>query len=355
MALAHDEIINNAKINLNDPSQSRLVLKLQEGHNCWSNCTNNANEMLQEANEWKAALDDWQAAQNDQNNNSGNTPTALTTAEVGPLNVLANAQGNTSGTIMVRPEQFSVFSPMVFFQQGTDAYVWVPNGNSGAARAVNDPAGGYARTTVSIPTAGTYRFYALVDAPNTADNSVYFTPKTATTATWRIETFTTGFEWREITNGADELDFSTTLAQGNNTMEFRQREDGTKIAGLIVTNDPNFDVNDISFGTKVKMTFNLQTLINRAGTITMAIEEFDEYTYKISDVRVQSTVPLQIKQIKFLVNKTYNPQHSTYSYINSTFAAGDVSLSPSSMLVLKDQGDNADRFSLSFEIIRVAP
>jgi hypothetical protein len=114
-------------------------------------------------------------------------------------------------------------------------------------------------------------------------------------------------------------------------------------------------VNDISFGTKVKMTFNLQTLINRAGTITMAIEEFDEYTYKISDVRVQSTVPLQIKQIKFLVNKTYNPQHSTYSYINSTFAAGDVSLSPSSMLVLKDQGDNADRFSLSFEIIRVAP
>src|SRR5690606_22304716 len=49
---AHDAVVNNAKVNFVSPSQSRMVLKLSEGHNCWGDCNQNAQEMLDSINDW---------------------------------------------------------------------------------------------------------------------------------------------------------------------------------------------------------------------------------------------------------------------------------------------------------------
>ncbi len=46
-----------AKINIDIPEQSRFVLKVQSGHNCWDDCTENANEIQTEIDNMAGAID----------------------------------------------------------------------------------------------------------------------------------------------------------------------------------------------------------------------------------------------------------------------------------------------------------
>ena len=50
---AHDLLLASGKVNLNLASQSRLYLRLsKDNHNCWSNCNDNAEEMLVGIKDW---------------------------------------------------------------------------------------------------------------------------------------------------------------------------------------------------------------------------------------------------------------------------------------------------------------
>jgi|GEM_PF-1804477 len=55
--VAHDSLINGAKVDLVTPANSRLVTKLRnDRHNCWSDCNANANEMQNQIQQWKTLI-----------------------------------------------------------------------------------------------------------------------------------------------------------------------------------------------------------------------------------------------------------------------------------------------------------
>jgi hypothetical protein len=57
--VAHDALINNAKVDFNNIPNSRLVQKLKnEFHNCWDDCDISSSEMQAAITEWKRIIDD---------------------------------------------------------------------------------------------------------------------------------------------------------------------------------------------------------------------------------------------------------------------------------------------------------
>ncbi len=189
---AHDEILNAAKVDFSNPAVSRMVLKLEEGHNCWSNCSANAATMLTAIISWKDALD----AASEQ----ANMPTA--------------------------------------------------------------------EETISL----------LTDDSLTVDQLL---PGAVTSAT---------------------------------------------------------------------VSLNLLEL-GVTGQLLFTLEEFDLYTYKISNLRLTTTQSIRIKNVKILVNGKFNPQHSSYTTIDRTVNSGTTTLSNYAMLMLKDLGPDVDKFQVSFEIL----
>jgi hypothetical protein len=88
---AHNGILDNAAVDFNNVINSRLVQRLaNDGHYCWTNCADDANEM-------KAAIDSWKALQEDtvvEVSNDGKTTTlSLSVAQVIATNPVNGQQG----------------------------------------------------------------------------------------------------------------------------------------------------------------------------------------------------------------------------------------------------------------------
>src|SRR5690606_12471936 len=49
---AHDAIMNTGEVNFSNPAQSRMALKLTEGHNCWGGGNPNARGRVDAGSEW---------------------------------------------------------------------------------------------------------------------------------------------------------------------------------------------------------------------------------------------------------------------------------------------------------------
>lgn len=57
LTVAFNAIVDNRKIDINTPANSRVYLRLaQDSHNCWSDCTSNAATMLSAIQAWKDAI-----------------------------------------------------------------------------------------------------------------------------------------------------------------------------------------------------------------------------------------------------------------------------------------------------------
>lgn len=131
--------------------------------------------------------------------------------------------GNTS--VYLESESGTLNSPM---QAATDAsasggqYVWVPNGTG------NDGPG-YVELSFSVPAAGDYYLWGKVIAPNGTDNSFYVAMDGGANYTWSISGEPTSWTWDKINTYA--------LNAGTHTVRVKQREDGTKLDQLWITNE----------------------------------------------------------------------------------------------------------------------
>jgi hypothetical protein len=81
------------------------------------------------------------------------------------------------------------------------------------------------------------------------------------------------------------------------------------------------------------------------------IEEYDMYSYKLTNPRIRTSREFYIKNLRVLVNGVFNPQHATYSLVNKKVNLSDGVVSPFSMILLKDKGIDDDRLSFTFEHI----
>jgi hypothetical protein len=349
--VAHDAVINGFKVNFSNIPASRLVAKLRdENHNCWGVCADNASEM-------QTAIEKW----NDAIKNTGGETTvndgAIYTAESLTLeNEFADGKNPLkSNTIQLNIESALLKSPMTITRPtGSEAYLSVPT-NLGTTLTNTDVNAGIAYMSFKVPATAQYKVWALAHGPADADNSFYVNVLNGSTSMnggarqFDIATGTR-FDWRQVPNITPTLVAGTTY-----TLELRQREDGARIAGFIITADPAFNgvsVNDF-FG--ITLSYDLSNLV-KVPNVSFKIDviDYDLYSYKFSKPRIVTpTSSIYVKNVKIYVNGSYSPQHSTYTLVDKIVSPGNDSLSTYSMVVIKDKGLVGDHIKFSFDQLAV--
>jgi len=146
------------------------------------------------------------------------------------------------------PEDARLTAPMVrrtdSSSTGPDVWLGVPDGPGNDA-----PEGGTgaATWTVSVPEDGTYVLWGEVEAPATNDNSFYVSVDGGEETAWHTpapEETTDGWTWDPVSSLAsgehtDPVVFS--LEEGRHRIRIRNREDGTRLRRLRITNRPARD------------------------------------------------------------------------------------------------------------------
>jgi cytochrome c553 len=352
VTVAHDAVIDSAKVNFSDMANSRLVLKLKdEHHNCWSgDCAADASSMLTQVTAWKDAID--AQAPNNDTPSTGTTVKGQITAETNTVEYLLSPEHMIDdGTVTFNAESGSLTSPMVKATENGVTYIGVPEAGA-AAKASNATTGsGVATFSFNLQNAGTYRVWTYVNAPDANAKSAYvrFNPAKGSTTgytTWTIAAVTTGFEWKAVTNGTAATTYS--LPAGTSTMEIKQRDDGLKISRVIITSDMSFNPT-VNANYKAAIVVPIDALSGVPGAVfKIDIENFDTYSYKVSNPRIITTTPLNVKNLKILINGSYNSQHATYTVVNKQVTAADPVVSAYTMVMLKDQGPTIDKLSFAF-------
>lgn len=348
---AHNAVIDNYKIDFTNIPNSRMVLKLKnDKHNCWSDCSANAAEMQTAISAWKAKIDAKAPAATEKTDEVAGKTTAQTDTVA---NILSPQNLIDQGTLTLMAESGSLRTPMV---KGTDngiTYIWAPEGNG--TKTLTSADAGLAYVNFKLTQSDFYKVWMLVNAPDAASDSAWLKVAGGDTKEWHIK-LTKGFEWREVTTGTQFLDTPFYIAGGINFgVEIRQRDDGLKISKVTITNDQTFNPNDTKT-LKSTISMPLSAMSGVADSFfDIDIEEYDMYSYKLTNPRIRSSKDIFVKNLKVLVNGSFNPQHATYTIVNKKVSMADPTLSAYSMILLKDKGMDTDRLSFTFEHIGTAP
>lgn len=345
---AFNAVMNANKVDLTTPTNSRLYLKLlNESHNCWGTCSSNAAEILAAIETWKKGIGSTSTSTSSM---AGiNTPSTSTIYDA-----LNPTSMTDEGTVTLMMESSSIKAPMAY-AMGTDSigYVWVPTTTT--VKNLSSTDAGTATLNFNVVDSDFYRVYMYVNAPADASDSVYVKVAGSDYKDWFIGT-TTGYEWRELTNTSAKLDTEFYISAGSNyKLEIRQKESGLKISKVVITNDLAYDpTSSVSTKlTKATLSVPISSLIGVENSyFEIDVEEFDTYSYKVSNPRIRSSKPVYVKNLKVLVNGTYTTQHSTYTIVDKTVSSADPVLSTASMIMLKDKSINEDTFSFNFQTLK---
>lgn len=362
---AHNAIVDNNKVDFNNISNSRMAQKLRDSnHNCWSDCQANAASMEDSIQDWKDERDRLIAAAGIGSTAGGsgnNEPTFPNQTEESRELAIELDPNNAAddGNISLGAGSAILGNPMVTAIDGGVQYFWTPD-QGGILYQNNDGNAGTGYLNFPVKSSNQYRMFAKVDAPSGSDNSfhVRVTQNNFPVTNffeWHIDQ-TSSFEWRQLSHTSNMSNVAFFLA-GNNTytLEVKTREDGTKISDVVLTSDPDFDPESFSTSVKATLSYNLAGLLNVENVIfKIDVEEYDMYSYKFSNPRIEtSTANVRVKNLKLIINDSFNPQHATYTLIDKMVTPVNGQLSTAAMVALKDQGPEFDRISFSFEVLQI--
>ena len=329
-----------------------MVKKLREdNHNCWGDCEANAAQM-------EAAITEWNEAIKESGETTPGGPDATITGKyIGESKTLEEefaVAGNTIRTNVVNlgigPAMLN--APMVKgFAPADGSYLWVPNGQNNILTATDASAGRASLNFTVRAASANYRIWGLVNAPNTSDNGFYTNITTTASGVkeWEIPV-TQGWEWRQL----PLLTFNLPL--GVHNLEIRQRKDGTKIKQVVITSDNTFREALAGDLTAMTLTYDLSAVLLVPGiSFKVDVSEYDPYSYRFINPRIVTPVGVNVKakNAKLMVNKHYNPQHSTFTLINKIATSTDGKISDYAMTVLKDLGISEDKISFTFEELKI--
>lgn len=104
----------------------------------------------------------------------------------------------------------------------------------------------------------------------------------------------------------------------------------------------------------ITLRYSLNTLGIAGGILEVRVQNYDEYSYKLSQLKLISpNQAVEIKGVYLLTNGSFNPQNANLTQVDQMVArsAGGTVLTPSSMIVLKDKGPSMDKLAFGFEIL----
>ena len=168
--------------------------------------------------------------------NTGTAPTSGSTNTTNPSNLTVDY--NSSSTIFAfEAEEGDVSNSMVTggdSKSSSGTYIWAPNGSDG-----------YSQYTFNVTSAGNYIVWGRVLAPDGGSDSFFVSMDGKADSLWDV-TPSSSWTWDKVNNrnGADPVVYY--LDAKTHTLRIKQRENGTKLDGIVITKDMNTTPSSIS-------------------------------------------------------------------------------------------------------------
>jgi hypothetical protein len=313
---AHDAVINQYKINFLNLSNSRMVAKLRdENHNCWSDCEENADEMLAGLKKWKAAI-------------KVDAP-ILNPPEVNPP--------------VVSPPVTPPFGEAVTYSAFKEHVYPITRARCITCHHTIEPV--HASDDYEIAHDALIQQY-----------KVNFTnlPSSRIVAKLRDESHNC---WSNCQENAQEMlsgleKWHAAILSSNPVDE---TPDDQELVGLTTSMSRTMK-EEFGQQTDISLIFDLSGILKQSGiSFVVDVAEYDSYSYKFSNPRIlaPSGVKVKVKSIKLHLNGVFSPQYATFTYVD-TVSSADNPLSPYTMVVLKNLNNLQDKVSFSFEILELA-
>jgi len=115
-----------------------------------------------------------------------------------------------------------------------NGYAWIPSGEGNEYDPSADA--GYAEYVFELPEAGDYVIWGRVLAPHGGDDSFFVSIDSGDYALWDTEQSST-WVWDQVKNRGGPDPVVYYLEAGEHVLTIAQREDGTKIDRILITND----------------------------------------------------------------------------------------------------------------------
>lgn len=360
--VAHDALVETAKVDFKDIAQSRIVLRVaKENHNC------PAGDCEKAAGAFTKGITEWLEAINDDSEVGEQLPrtSALTLGDA-VESVIENK--NPPGVIYLEAEAGTLKAPMVGMSSATSnrgLYVHTPAGSGNqntAATALNQNTLGTITFSFNVEQAGSYVLFGRVGAPTANNNGFYVRANNANTLqTWQFPQTNDDFIWDRadaVVAAGTPLTFN--LAAGMNTLEIRQRREQARVDALVLAINSTFDPSTASMGDEKvqKLTYDISAQSGVPGAkFSIAVTEYSEnaYLFRNPTIETATGVKIKVKNVKLYVNDKFLPQHATYTNIDSEVTGPQAILSTAALVALKDKGDALDQFSFEFEVLEKVP
>jgi hypothetical protein len=352
---AHDDLILGDWIDFQSPANSPLVIKIQGGHQGRQALAPQMITAIQSWAQQRGAVVQKEVVKTVMtgdcgSNDPGTTPQTPTVQQVidgdSGMNVANTTVRLDINNANILDDDFELIG------SGTNAFLRSKDGTPGSTGTpVND--GGYATLTFTIPQTGNYKMSAEILAPSGSENSFWLRVDNENYLQWHTD-ISTSFSSQVVTqNAGQEIKTWTNLSAGTHTLHIKHREHNTSIRNIVFYPEGQAVIANPDLGT---MVVDLQPLTGIAGaTLTANIELFDDFSYRMSNLRINSPTNIYIKNIQVLMNGYFNPQNSTYTVVDKVVGPNDSEVSPFSMLFLHDNGPGVDRIQFKFEVIEVRP
>jgi hypothetical protein len=145
--------------------------------------------------------------------------------------ILVKPQTVQLATLNVEAESGTLTAPMMIQSSGTASggqFTVVPEGSGNNFNAGTNGGPGQVSLPANIPQGGTYALWARTIAPNGGSDSFYVTSNGTLIREWLVP-ISTSWKWNKVAE--------VFVGAGAFNVEFRQREDGTQLDRVILTND----------------------------------------------------------------------------------------------------------------------
>ena len=319
--IGHDDVevarvaVETGKVNFKDVMSSRLYLRLAtDKHECWGECSANAEEM-------KAALDRWVGFLLEINPKFLDD---LAIKNVTDARALRNAEMRQvlpdPKTASVEAEVGTLTAPFASRQDAALGvnYIEVPVGPG--ARRINDPnqqgAGGVV-VTVMAPVAGKYQIWARINTATTDNDEIYVRVDNGVFEEWKAPVTMANWSWvaANRNSGREALNFDLTA--GAHTIELRRREAGFKIDAIALTANTEFDGSQLDTRPVQVLRYDISTLSGKPDTFfEIEVSKYSDESIMLRRPTVIAATMLRIKNIRVLINGKYNPQHNTFNFLD---------------------------------------
>lgn len=325
---SHNYFLENGRFNFDRVASSTTVSRLAGGHNCWSDCSANAQELSDALASWLDAIvaDGFQIPEQDVGIKAlARTPFQDATAHT----LVLDPNVYLGGAITEASRTNTWLNPVANANDGSlNSYVVAPAG--GGRKGANNATAGTASFQLDIPADGDYYVFTRVMFPDEDQNELFVNDgvnnfiltSEPTTDTWG---------WRQLMSNNDEsLPQPLTLTAGPQTITLREREGGVRVSYLLLSPrpDPNTEILALElFDVEVDISDVAGIPASIVATIwAKAQGEEQNKVIGVKELRIIAEQALTIKGIKPLINGHYELSHSTYTAVDGVFGSpeGDV-------------------------------